>query len=71
VPQATNRLGEAKPLMRRHPDILAFQRDTGHAHPCRGAAIGNYTGLLKAMGQSEVRIATAVAALWRGVGLEP
>jgi tetratricopeptide (TPR) repeat protein len=32
--QATNRLGEAEPLMRRALAIfLAFQRDTGHAHP--------------------------------------
>jgi tetratricopeptide (TPR) repeat protein len=48
---ATNRLGEAEPLMRRHLVIfLAFQRDTGHAHPHRDAAIRNYTGLLGAMG---------------------
>jgi hypothetical protein len=68
----TNRLGEAKPLMRRALAILlAFQRDTGHIHPRRDAVIGNYTGLLAAMGQSAAEIEAAIAALWREVGLEP
>ena len=62
--QATNRLGEAEPLMRRHLVIfLAFQRDTGHAHPHRDAAIGNYAGLLRAMGKSEAEIDALLAAL--------
>ena len=48
--------------------FLAFQRDTGHAHPHRDAAIGNYAGLLAAMGQSEPEIEATLAALRREVG---
>jgi tetratricopeptide (TPR) repeat protein len=67
--QDTNRLGEAAPLMRRALAIfLAFQRDTGHAHPHRDAAIANYRGLLAAMGKSEVEIDAELAALWREAG---
>ena len=70
--QATNRLGEAEPLMRRMLAIfLTFQRDTGHAHPHRDAAIRNYTRLLAAMGQGEAEIAAVITALWREAGLEP
>jgi tetratricopeptide (TPR) repeat protein len=69
--QATNRLGEAEPLMRRHLVIfLAFQRDTGHAHPHRDAAIGNYAALLAAMGRSEPEIVAAIATVFREVGLD-
>ena len=57
--------------MRRHLAIfLAFQRDTGHPHPHRDAAIGNYTTLLKAMGRSQTDIATAIATLYRDAGLD-
>jgi hypothetical protein len=64
--QDTNRLGEAEPLMRRHLAIfLAFQHDTGHAHPHRDAAIANYAGLLAAMGRSGPEIDAALAALRR------
>ncbi len=70
--QDTNRLGEAEPLMRRALAIfLAFQRDTGHAHPYRDAAIGNYAALLAVMGKSEAEIAAALAALEREAGLDP
>ncbi len=69
--RATNRLGEAEPLMRRHLAIfLAFQRDTGHAHPHRDAAIGNYRRLLVAMGRSEAEIAAAIATVRREAGLD-
>ena len=69
--QDTNRLGEAEPLMRRHLAIfLAFQRDTGHAHPHRDAAIGNYTALLAAMGRGKSDIAATIATLHREVGLD-
>ena len=69
--QDTNRLGEAEPLMRRHLAIfLAFQRDTGHAHPHRDAAIGNYTALLAAMGRGKADIAATIATLHREVGLD-
>ena len=70
--QATNRLGEAKPLLRRALAIfLAFQRDTGHAHPSRDTAIANYRVLLTAMGKSEAEIEADLAPLWREAGLEP
>src|SRR5271165_2066441 len=69
--QATNRLGEAEPLMRRALAIfLAFQRDTGHAHPHRDAAIGNYGSLLAAMGRSEAEIEAAIATVRHEVGLD-
>jgi hypothetical protein len=63
-------LGEtAEPLYRRALTIfLAFERDTGHAHPRRDAAIGDYKGLLAAMGRTEVEIAAAITALRRQVG---
>ncbi len=70
--QATNRLGEAEPLMRRALAIfLAFQRDTGHVHPHRDAVTANYRGLLAAMGKSEAAIDAELAALWREAGLDP
>jgi tetratricopeptide (TPR) repeat protein len=66
----TNRLGEAEPLMRRHLAIfLSFQRDTGHAHPHRDAAIGNYAGLLGAMGKGDVEIDAMLTALRGEAGL--
>ena len=70
--QATNRLGEAEPLMRRMVAIfLAFQRDTGHAHPHRDAAINNYAALLTDMGKTEAEIIAALTALFRAAGLDP
>ena len=52
--QATNRLAEAEPLMRRHWEIfLKFTRATGHRHPHLKAVTGNYVGLLTAMGCTE------------------
>jgi hypothetical protein len=70
--QATNRLGEAEPLSRRHLVIfLAFQRDTGHAHPHRDAAIANYTGLLAAVGKTEAEINATLVGLAREAGPDP
>jgi tetratricopeptide (TPR) repeat protein len=67
----TNRLGEAEPLMRRHLVIfLMFERDTGHAHPHRDAAIGNYSILLTDIGKSETEIAATIAAVRREAGLD-
>ena len=64
--QATNRLGEAEPLMRRMVTILlTFQRNTGHAHPHRDTATANYAGLLEAMGRSGADIEAAIADLWQ------
>lgn len=49
--QETNRLAEAEPLMRRALAIFAeFGRRTGHEHPRFRNAVGNYAGLLRAMG---------------------
>jgi hypothetical protein len=68
---ATNRPGEAEPLMRRMLAIfLAFQRDTGHAHPHCDTAIRNYARLLEAMGRSAPEIAAALAAPRREVGVD-
>jgi hypothetical protein len=70
--QATNRRGEAEPLMRRHLVIfLMFERDTGHAHPHRDAAIENYGGLLTDMGKSAADIAASIAEVRREAGLPP
>ena len=52
--QATNRLSEAEPLMKRHLVIfLQFTRRTGHPHPHLEAAVANYAGLLMQMGHSK------------------
>jgi len=70
--KATDRLGELDPLMRRALAILlAFQCETGHAHPHRDAMISNYEALLSAMGKSEAESAAALAALRREAGLDP
>jgi tetratricopeptide (TPR) repeat protein len=62
--QATNRLAEAEPLMRRHLAIfIDFEHKTGHPHPHRDDAVGNYAGLLAAMGKSEAEIRAAIASL--------
>ena len=68
--QATNRLGEAEPLMRRPGVIfLMFQRDTGHSHPHREAVLNNYAMLLKEMGRSDAEIAAEHRAMMREAGL--
>ena len=72
VLQKTNQFDEAQVLKRRALAIfLAFQRDTGHAHPHRDDAIANYKALLTAMGKSEAEIVAGLAALWRVAGLDP
>jgi len=68
--QATNRLGEAEPLMRRALSIfLQFQRDTGHPHPHRDTVIGNYRGLLDAMGKSQDEIAATIRGMAEAAGV--
>ncbi len=48
--QATNRLEETEPLMRRViAIILVFQQKTRHPHPHLNSAIQNYLQLLQAM----------------------
>ena len=56
--KATNRLGEAEPMMRRALLILLkFTREIGHLHPDLRGALKNYSGLLKEMslGDEEIR----------------
>ncbi len=53
--QATNRLTEAEPLIRRALVILlAFTRDTGHRHLNLRTVFANYRGLLSADAPSEI-----------------
>ena len=48
--QATHRLAEAEPLMRRAVEIsLGFFVSTGHHHPNEAERIANYRHLLEAM----------------------
>ena len=55
--QATNRLAEAEPLMRRHVAMfLKFTQATGSQHPHLQAAWKNYEGLLRAMGMSDAEV---------------
>ncbi len=68
--QATNRLAEAEPLMRRHVEIfLLFTCRTGHEHPRLRAALGNYAGLLKALGHSDADVQGVVNELLGQYGL--
>jgi len=56
--QATNRLEEAEPLMRRALEIFhQFSEAIGHEHPDMHVVIANYNRLLKEMGLSEAEIA--------------
>lgn len=55
--QDTNRLAEAEPLMCRALGILLrFGVATGHEHPYLRMVVGNYAGLLEAMGRSQAEI---------------
>jgi tetratricopeptide (TPR) repeat protein len=68
----TNRLDEAEPLSRRILEIfLTFTRSTGHEHPHLRTVIGNHSGLLAAMGQSEEQIDAQLEALCRPYGVSP
>jgi tetratricopeptide (TPR) repeat protein len=60
----THRPDEAEPLSHRAIDIfLQFTRSTGHEHPHLGAAIGNYSSLLEAMGRTPEQIEQRVQEL--------
>ena len=62
--QATNRLAEAEPLMRRVLVIFFdFTRRTGHEHPNLRTAFDNYRSLLRAMGKSDAEIEAELKAL--------
>lgn len=55
--EATNRLEEAEPLMRRVVEVfLNFTAATGHEYPLLQTAFNNYGGLLKVMGRSEAEV---------------
>jgi hypothetical protein len=55
--QATNRLAEAEPLMRRALLIrIEFTRLTGHKHPHLDTARANYRELLAALGETPDQI---------------
>jgi hypothetical protein len=72
--QATNRLAEAEPLMRRVVTILhMFQAATGHEHPHWKTALANYGELLEALGLSEAEMVAKLQALanWRAEGVSP
>jgi hypothetical protein len=62
--QATNRLTEAEPLMKRMLEIfIDFTRRTGHRHPHLMAAANNYSVLLVEMGDSEDQARAKVIAM--------
>lgn len=66
--QATKRLAEAKPLMRRMVEIfLLFTQRSGHEHPHLQAAKENYRGLLAAMGRDEAEQDATVDTLVESV----
>jgi tetratricopeptide (TPR) repeat protein len=66
----TNRPADAEPLMRRMVVILlAFQRDTNHAHPHRDGALRNYAILLAELGRDETAIRTAFESAHLEAGL--
>ena len=66
--QETNRLAEAEPLMRRMVEIiLLFAQRTAHEHPHLQTAVGNYRGLLAAMGRGEAEQQAAIEALMESV----
>jgi tetratricopeptide (TPR) repeat protein len=69
--QATNRLAEAEPMMRRHLEIfLRFTATTAHEHPHLRAAVGNYVGLLEAMGRSQEEIRVQMNQVMEPFGLQ-
>jgi len=69
VLKATNRLGEAEPLMRRALVIvLQFTRDTGHPHPHLRVAIGHYRKLLGAMALAEDELERRTVAVGAEAG---
>jgi hypothetical protein len=62
--QATNRLSEAEPLMRRCLEILLqFTAATSHEHPHLSAVVANYSVLLEEMGRSPAQIRAQVQEL--------
>ncbi len=68
--KATNRLDEAKLLMRRMVEIfLNFTRDTGHQHPHLTTVLANYVGLLIEMGNTQEQALEKVRAIMKPYGM--
>lgn len=62
--QATNRLADAEPLMRRAlVNLIDFSRRTGYEHPNQEIISANYRELLQAMGKSPVEIEESIKTL--------
>ena len=62
--QATNRLDEAEPLMRRGLLIyFSFTRNTGHIHPHLPTVLGNYRRLLQALAIAETDLKARLLSL--------
>ncbi|MGO9776029.1 MAG: tetratricopeptide repeat protein [Terracidiphilus sp.] len=67
----TNCLSEAEPLNRRAVEIyLNYTRATGHSHSYLIAVIGNYAGLLDAMGRSEEQIRATLREMAPEISIE-
>jgi hypothetical protein len=68
--QATNRLAEAEPLMRRSLKIvLKLSASTGYPHPNLQVALGNYYGLLMAMGHTKEQVRQKITDLLAAHGI--
>jgi tetratricopeptide (TPR) repeat protein len=61
--QATNRLAEAEPLMRRVVEIFIAFGQQGFQHPNLEDGLGNYFSLLQALGLSESEIQAKLQSL--------
>jgi hypothetical protein len=59
--QATNRLGEAEPLLRRA--FLIFKSSLGFQHPNSQTVLNNHAGLLEAMGRTQEQILATLREL--------
>jgi len=69
--QATNRLPEAEPLMRRNLEILLkFTVSTEHPHPHLQDAVGNYAGILSQMGRSQPEVLAQLNAVGKTSGIQ-
>ena len=70
--RASNQLMEAEPLMRRTVEILLnFTRDTGQQHPLQMTVLGNYFGLLVALGNTQEEAFAKVQAIMASFGTSP
>ena len=69
--QATNRLAEAEPFMRRMIEMfLKFAKTTGHQHSHLQAAIGNYAGLLSPMGRNQPEVLAQLITVGKHFGIQ-